>query len=219
MSFLNKRKVSKTIIYYISEIIIVVIGIFVAIQLNNLNQNRINKKEEIKSLQRINTDLHAEKYILNKYKEKFSRNQEYLKNVIYNKKEESLDSMIYYLGQTFIHFKMNSEYINLKSSGKLSLISSDTLRYKLLNLYEFQYTIYDSYEQYHKKFSDKLYKYLGSNFPSDTTDLVDPKLIKTQLKELQFRNLVIDQIGNYKSISKQLNTALIDSIIKRIETH
>ncbi len=218
MRFLNKRKVVKSIAYYIGEVSIVIIGIFVAIQLNNYNERLKNKEESNRSLKRISSDLKMEKMLLDRYKEHFKKNGNELKDIVYNKKQDNLDSILYYMEVSFVHYKMNSEYINLKYSGKLNLISNDTLRYNLVNFYEGNYTFYDQIAVQHKRFVDgELRGYISKEFPSDTTYIIPANLVKEKLKDMKFIGLIKDQISSYKEIDKVIKTSIIDSLISKIK--
>ena len=152
MRIFKKQKLSKSIFYFISEIVIVTIGIFIAIQLNNLNENKKNKIEEKQALSRILSDLHTEKLVLKQTLDRIKSSESYLKSIVYQSNRKNLDSLYYKIGNIFIHYPMNSEYINLKYSGKLSLISNDTIRYNLVNYYEVYYTVYKEISDDHKLF-------------------------------------------------------------------
>ena len=54
---LKENKFSKYLLYAIGEIILVVIGILIALQINNWNENRKNSNEEIAILQSLNKNL------------------------------------------------------------------------------------------------------------------------------------------------------------------
>ncbi|MDP5091942.1 MAG: DUF6090 family protein [Polaribacter sp.] len=57
---LTENKFSKYLIYAIGEIILVVIGIFLAIQLNNLNENRKERDREFTFLVRLKDDINSD---------------------------------------------------------------------------------------------------------------------------------------------------------------
>ncbi len=216
MSYLKNKTLSKSITYYISEIAIVIIGIFIAIQLNNLNEYIKDKKEEKKSIHRILNDLKTEKIVMNNYKKRFIKNKKKLIDIIYNDKTDNLDSIGYFF-EPFHHYKMNSEYISLKYSGKLNLIKNDTTRNNLIRYYELYYEQYDFLSKKHlKMIEDGIGEYFV-DIASDTTNLVKPSIIKSKLKDIKFRNLIIDQINALTGINKKLRIDLIDKIIERIE--
>ena len=57
---LTENKFSKYLLYAIGEIVLVVIGIFLAIQLNNLNENRKKSDKEVSFLVRLKDDINAD---------------------------------------------------------------------------------------------------------------------------------------------------------------
>ena len=91
---MEKNKTGKYLKYAIGEIVLVVIGILIALQINNWNENRINKKKENLLL----TELHNE----------FVKNQEQFENVILVH-ENSLKSTNYMINQ----FPINPKEIDL----------------------------------------------------------------------------------------------------------
>ena len=56
---LSENKVSKYLLYAIGEIILVVIGILIALQINTWNQNRQNRAEELKILKSLYKEVEA----------------------------------------------------------------------------------------------------------------------------------------------------------------
>ena len=56
-NLLSEGKTGKYFKYAIGEIILVVIGILIALQINNLNENRKNKEQEIVLLKGLSSDL------------------------------------------------------------------------------------------------------------------------------------------------------------------
>tara|TARA_R110002124_G_scaffold269563_1_gene437479 strand:- start:157 stop:921 length:765 start_codon:yes stop_codon:yes gene_type:complete len=57
---LTENKFSKYLIYAIGEIILVVIGILIAIQLNNINENRKERDKELTFLLRLKDDINSD---------------------------------------------------------------------------------------------------------------------------------------------------------------
>ena len=218
MGILNKKKLTRSLFYYLAEIVIVVAGIFIAILLNNWNEQRKKEEDSQQSLKRIATDLRTEKFVLNQFKKQLSYSRKYLKDIIYYDKKDHLDSLYFHLNHAFRHYKMNAEYINLKYSGKLGLIPNDVLRYNIVNYYEVYYALYQEISEGHKKFvNEDLHQYLQKEFPSDTTYLADAKLVKQKLKDLTLVNLVKDQITTYGYLNQRIQTTLIDTLLKRIK--
>lgn len=215
----NSIKENKTINYFkyaIGEIVLVVIGILIALGINNWNERRNNKEEETTSIKRILSDLKTEKFMLESSKKQFKKNRKFLIDIVYNERSDGLDSIGFYFSP-FIHIKSNSEYISLKSSGKLNLISNEKLRYNLVNFYEVYYNVYEENSEYSKRLLyDRTLKYLNDVFPTDTTNLINPVLVKQKLKDPKFRYIIKDQIISLNDQIKNLNTQIIDSITKMI---
>lgn len=132
---INENRISKYLLYAIGEILLVVIGILIALQINTWNENRINKNKE----EAIISDLHQE---FQKNKTKLDSTIAYHRTILEainvvmrltGEPEEfvlqhNIDSLIY-LTIDHMDFSPNQSVISeLISSGKLNLISSDSLR-------------------------------------------------------------------------------------------
>ncbi|MBT8376347.1 MAG: hypothetical protein KJO22_05725 [Bacteroidia bacterium] len=65
-SLINQNKTKKYLLYAIGEIILVVIGILIALQIDNWNTARINKVTEIKTLNSLYSDLALQTKIIQK---------------------------------------------------------------------------------------------------------------------------------------------------------
>jgi len=72
---LNKNQTKKYVLYALGEIFLVVIGILIALQINNWNQNRIARIEEQKILKKIRVDLTAADSINKKTLSDFNKYQ------------------------------------------------------------------------------------------------------------------------------------------------
>ncbi len=145
---LNTGKVRNYLIYAFGEILLVMIGILLALQVNNWNQQRIEKKKESKAL----IDL-FEEFKLNKQRieEKQSlrfavvpKLRKYINLVAKGeanyKSFEVFHSSEYIIGMTNPSYGVIDALI---TSGELNLISNDSLKYLLAdwkdqagNLYE-----------------------------------------------------------------------------------
>src|SRR5210317_2353909 len=64
---ITDNKLSKYIIYALGEIILVVIGILIALQINNSNEDRKQRKQELHYLKNLKTDLNLNISELDKY--------------------------------------------------------------------------------------------------------------------------------------------------------
>ncbi|MFY0602817.1 MAG: hypothetical protein JXQ93_02635 [Flavobacteriaceae bacterium] len=144
---LTENKFSKYLIYAIGEIILVVIGILIALQINNLNEQRKDREVEILILQNIILDLDSDISELEFIKNHTSNHADSL-NANYN---ALLDGSILknsnrlyeFFGQLWATsnidwFEVNSSvYDENLSSGKFTLVQNDSLRQKISEYYRF----------------------------------------------------------------------------------
>ena len=156
---LTENKFSKYLLYATGEIILVVIGILIALQINNWNQGRIDTQKEINHLKNIQRNLNDD--LINQISPCIERTErqiqafELLETGLYARNEISNDS----IRQLFFQMLGSWDLIlntvafeNLKSSG-LDILSNDSIKLELLTLYgnNYQYVkdLQDYYEQTH----------------------------------------------------------------------
>ena len=146
---ITENKFSKYLIYAIGEIILVVIGILIALSINNWNEARKTKIVELELLQNIQTDLKESKKSIETMV-KFNANQltEY-KRLFYCVKNdlpetEELNSTFGKIPTWKTPYLNYSAYETLKTKG-VDLIQNDSLTKAIINIYdnEFAYLIND----------------------------------------------------------------------------
>jgi len=216
-NFFNKN-IPKTLSYFLGELFVVVLGIFIAVQLNNWNENRKEKKEVSKALKSLLSDLQTEKYVLKLWKEHLNKSIDYL-NEITTDSAHGLDSIPFYLDSEYYHQKINASYINLKFGGNLNTISNDTLKYVLTSFYEAGYDAHDAFSRSHTAFiHNNVRPYILSEFLINKNNLADVAIVKTKLKDKSLLNLINSQISAYQHINTSLlDTVRLNSIIKVVE--
>ncbi len=137
---LAEGKTTKYLKYAIGEIVLVVIGILIALQVNNWNRELQNKTLEIKTLENFKLDLVLQKEIIHK---QLYDEQKYLLEVdsclmMINSKIEFrnlarlLDSLS--VRTTFIANKVTFE--NLGSDGNITLITNLDLQKEIVRYYQ-----------------------------------------------------------------------------------
>jgi hypothetical protein len=125
--------------YAVGEIILVVIGILIALQINNWNENRKIKTEEIKTLKFLRDAMVQDTIKLNRHKFWLELSIYGIENSIneLNKKSPS-DSLGNFLNIALTQrtFNLNrAAYESLKANGP-NIISNDSLRNAIISYYD-----------------------------------------------------------------------------------
>lgn len=129
--------------YAVGEIVLVVIGILIALQINNWNEDRkehiIQNKILVEISNGLRQDLIDIKDNMNAHRAGLKACEYY--NGIFTHKQVHADSINYYylyLTRGYISIQNKSGYESLKSRG-LELIKDDSLRNDIIKLYEQDY--------------------------------------------------------------------------------
>ena len=135
-NLLSQGKTGKYLKYAIGEIVLVVIGILIALQLNNYNDNLKITKLEQKTLRNLKLDFEINFFEI---KENIT-NLENCKKVTLSILQHTgkkfsnnfdLDSSLELVPNTLQYFPQNGFLLELINSGNLGIIKSDILRNKL----------------------------------------------------------------------------------------
>lgn len=137
-----KNESRRYIKYALGEIILVMIGILLALQVNNWNIERTDRILELKYLRNIKLDLEKDlknlKINTNKRMEKSDGIKKLLKHLNGQPIEDlnELSSLVYNTVNEWRFTPNNATYNELANSGNLNLISNDSIKLKLLELEE-----------------------------------------------------------------------------------
>jgi hypothetical protein len=139
----EQNKTGNYLKYAIGEIVLVVIGILIALQINNWNEYRKERKVEINILNEIYDNLNVDRTNLQlKIDETQSFKLANLKVLEHLENKTPLnDSLNYYYARLNAYgtFRaVTAGYENLKSKG-VDLIQNDSLRSSILQLYDYEY--------------------------------------------------------------------------------
>ncbi|WP_020571436.1 DUF6090 family protein [Neolewinella persica] len=202
---LIENKFSKYLLYAIGEIVLVMIGILMALQVNNWKDTTNNKVSEQKILSEIRNGIWRD---LNDFESNVYGNKEailasdLLRNFIHKKEtnQDSLSELYNYLFNNFDPVINKSGYESLKSSG-LKTIKNDSLRVQIVELYDYYYTIIEnntsrqsrdlSYSNYGRLIS-KLYPYIEFDDKGKLISTSTPMLSDIERKELlKYLDLIV----------------------------
>lgn len=133
-------KFSKYLLYAIGEIILVVIGILIALQINNSNESRKLRYQELHYLENLKTDLKLNIAELNEYIAVRNSRIESANKVLEHfegKPLTDLNDFAFHTTNIYIWQKFSQHdntFQELVNSGNLALISNDSIKNGLLNL-------------------------------------------------------------------------------------
>jgi len=205
---MSENKAGKYIKYAIGEIILVVLGILIALQINNWNENRKDRTLETQYLNRLRVDLEFDQswldlYLINRYdrkKEGLKKGKAYFQdNLVVKDTLQFLNDIGY--GGVFGHASWGlnkNSYNELISTGNLIKIESDSLRTKIINYYENSNSIANSSKNY-------VTGYIGFTNSFTAFDTDNPNLIEKFDQELFLKN--IKTIEYYRLANEELTLA------------
>ncbi|WP_115124794.1 DUF6090 family protein [Marinirhabdus gelatinilytica] len=221
---LTENKFSKYLIYAIGEIILVVIGILIALSINNWNEENKDNDFENEMLAQIQENLANDKKALNKIKIIFNNAISSSNKILELKRsEENLDSLKYWLADIiqFERFQpITNSYETLKSKG-LDKVSNKELRMLLGAYYD------DEINHVIKSVGDVEYSFNNDWIPimkeiivdfkfQDYVIVSDPKIFS---QPSTARNILTLNKDNYRGGLNRVITAInsIDKLEKILE--
>jgi len=218
----SENRITKYFFYALGEIILVVIGILIALQINNWNNQRLEKEEERKSYRNIKRQVEDDRKELKKVKafnnyfsatykraNKIIRNQDYSKT-------DSLALMAMGLSQYSDFNSSGTIYQTLVNSGNLKLLKNDEIT-GLIQKLETTYIFANNLESIHWEIIiNELSPALKGVVNFDSFEAVKPK----KLYAVELQNIFVESIyltaGKDSVYSKALRE--IDTIIQLIDT-
>jgi len=170
-----ENKTGKYFKYAIGEIVLVVIGILIALSINNWNENRKANNLAQETYLNLLTSLEQDSITVNKTIERNSVGLDALRKIIPLEKnaellelsEENLNKYLMDVGNTSRSFIPKSGVYNLLTSNNgFDLIKSDKIKSLLINLYDYQYKAYEDLDsqidnKYHNQLSSIIREKMG----------------------------------------------------------
>ncbi len=230
---LSENKFSKYLIYAIGEIVLVVIGILIALGINNWNNEQKDKQAELKYLNQIRKSLKENDLIL---KERIETDKRLLKfgDQLYNhiKTQKEINDTIKHIFVVLLNDQMVSfnmaAFENLKNDG-LSFISNDDLKFEIINIYdkELKYIQNIFANQFENYLSGVMNPFFSESFEfvsNEKNIIVEPNNYQDLLNNKKTTNIISMvntmrsfAISNYSDTQKKINAILI-KLEKEIKT-
>jgi len=228
---LSENKFSKYLLYAVGEIILVVIGILIALSINNWNENLKSKKEEISVLKELLSDSKTNLLSLEEdifLNQRAINSNMLISDLLINKRPYN-DSLDIHFGniQYNTQFTLNTGgYENLKSRG-FEIISNDSLRKSIIKFYDRWVDFIDDLEDMNNKVSleqfNPSYKFYFKNFKRDLEGLYvsfKPQDYQKLIQNNEFLKLIREQKYNNEYTIQALDMGItqIKELIAQLET-
>ena len=229
---LGENTFGKYLLYAIGEIVLVVIGILIALQVNTWNQRRISHNLELKLLKDLHNDLETDLNNLShkiEYDSLFATSNIELLNSIKNNNLADGLKIRNYKGTDYNRFGITNNtlffypqkyaYQNIINSG-IDIIENDTLRQDIMHLYDYLYRITGDYLQMQFNLRVNTNDYLWNNLESKGGGFIkipnDTILIKHNQKFINFLSGMSSEYWSALGFYKPNREAIV-SLIKEVD--
>ena len=211
-NLLSEGKTEKYFKYAIGEIILVVIGILIALQINNWNEQRKAKKQESLLLKQLQIDINSNFNEVVELNKRLIINKEGIDSLSVRLNKKHYDIMVPIFVSKALRksdFNYSSSGYNLMQNGKASLISNEAVLKSILSLYENDFPniitrqneMKNSIDILQRNFINKLFVKSDNNFSIKlnqydevATDLFTPIDYNSLTENIEFKNMLI-QLG------------------------
>jgi Family of unknown function (DUF6090) len=200
-NLLSEGKTGKYLKYAIGEIVLVMIGILLALQVNNWNNNRIERKKEINYITNINKEFKLNKTQLDSvvfnHQTVYDNTIKILDLMPIDINTVNKDSLSSYISNTIRHFTFNPQQSivnSLTNTSSFEIISNPELR-ELLQRWDELVIDYQEEELLYKEYSfdnfipllSKHISFIGFN---NNDNIFDDDNKMTFLNSLEFKNAI-----------------------------
>jgi hypothetical protein len=192
---LTENKFSKYLLYAVGEIVLVVIGILIALSINNWNEGRKESNLELETLSGLYNDIANNKIKIDTMISRDSiiiTGNQHILSLLQDDNSSFNDSLQFSFGSINrydIFFPQQMAYETLKSKGLLT-IKNDSLRKQVIELYDETYLINSHIRD------------LKSEVYSNTYNMLNKRLFTT--KDVDYK--IPDNFDDLKGDTEFLNT-------------
>ena len=238
---LSENKFTKYVLYAIGEIVLVVIGILIALQINNNNDIRKARAKEVHYLVNIKSDLKMNIMEMDNYLQIRNQIIEAAQRILQHFEGEAItdysafnaDGMLIYNWQKF--YQSNNTFQELLNSGNLAMISNDSIKNMLLNI-ESLYKKMKSEEDHFRFDTESLiyaplygmmdlnplvndFTYRVSNGNAGKNEPLTEKNFKEYLKDTKLKNGFLMTVLEMSTMTEQMSKmkSMSEELIKLIE--
>lgn len=239
---LTENKFSKYTLYAIGEIVLVVIGILIALQINNNNDLRKERNKELQYLQNIKSDLITNIAEMRSYietRKDLIDSAKFILEHFEGKKIEDLSAFNangvgIYSWQKF--YQNNNTFQELINSGNLALIKNESIKKILLDIellykkmkaeedhfrFDTETNLYGPiYASLDLNFMLKNYEYYVSKGQAGSDVQLPDEYFDDYLNNIHIKNGFVLTVLEFNTLNGQMQNMInvSDSLIEKIET-
>lgn len=230
---MEKNKTGKYLKYAFGEIVLVVIGILIALQINNWNENRLSKIKSVEFHQRLAEELEAVIERSDNDQQRAGQLVEYLrksveildKGVLSESTKDTLDFTL----QNFFQFvRINGElktFKEMESTGQLGLIYNKDLKKDIFEYLDYLEAVSKIFDQMANKVNstDIIDRYVAIKIGGSTLE----SKVNYDFQELSNDRFLINTLSRYgyfwqtkqyfSEILSKLSADLKESILKDLD--
>jgi hypothetical protein len=218
---MGKNKTEKYLKYAIGEIVLVVIGILVALSINNWNENRKSDIELNNYLELMTEELQQDKLFYSKLISETKNKLEYLTSLSNGNYENlNLESSPDIIAWNSSIRNFGSAYYTLKENGDLISINSKRLKDIIVHYYADLTTEFNHFTDWHKNFvTSNIENYTMENLPLDIYGNTKDSLVINEMQNNKLSSIVNFQIDNFKIVIKMAtdNTKYSEVLIEELD--
>ena len=236
-NLIMENKTSKYLKYAIGEIVLVVIGILIALQINNWNQDRLASLEEHNIYKNLNTEFKTNKALIQKDIDQnnigMSAGKDLIaligadENILKSKNTDSLIFQFFESGG--VNFS-ESTVLEIIQSGKMQYIKNDNIKNLIFEWSQKKENVLTSNVQ-KQRVTNLILAYLYKKYPLKNIDIYghlqwkEPSKLNIDklaiFNDVEFESLIDDLLYNLLGMIDRQKTLLniVEQIIEATENH
>lgn len=219
---IHEKNIKKYLLYAIGEILLVMIGILLAFQVDNWNEDRVKKVAEIRTCRNIREQIVGDKELIKNqidYNNRYMVQFGYAKEIILSNDRSKIDTLGAIAAKLTSYSDFDRKgniYETMVNSGEIQLLQNQSIINRIRWLEE-RYNYINRMENIHY---DIVIGYVAPNITTTvnfiTTEVIEPE----QIYSVEFQNLIhiLLQVMIEKDEVYKSGIAEIDEILALIDT-
>lgn len=214
---LRENRTSRYLLYAIGEIVLVVIGILIALQINNWNENRKLRQKEQTVLKQLKQEFEANLHQLNgkiEIRNTVIKNGQKILDYIDNPNEVAEDSLIIKIAGISNPSSFDPIQNDLVSSGNIDIIQNQELTQLLTNWTSDVIQLQEVEQMYFRYFENQILPFINENgIGRNMVYFYYSDVIPVLLESAKIENVVNGKSSNAKDAKSMLGDSKFESLI------